>query len=338
MLTAIASVPPKPAVILRASASSTQADSPLLPVPAGFNPLTASPAQLAAYGFPPKPSTNAAAWTNAMEHERFEAGPPLSATQAPNSSTAVSPAASGQEQGNWAGFDVQTNQNSSDIFTYATGQFVVPSISGNNLFSSYSLNDPMDAFWVGLGGSATSGSSVLFAQLGVLSVAQSTPKDYFFIEDGNIPIDNSNGTPKYVQPYRFGPSISAGQSAYVAVWYPTINGELNVEFYLENITTGASQAAKFRITSPDITDHSAECVAEWPQNHPYYLPDYGQTDFQNCEVSTNWETSLYNFPSFYYNQIGNWYDGVELQYPGALDVSHFELYWKNYCATPVCPD
>jgi len=124
------------------------------------------------------------------------------------------------------------------------------------------------------------------------------PRTIFSIEDGNITKQNKDGKPKYLQPYRFRPTISPGQQAYVGVWY----SGYYVDFYLEHITTGASQATNLPVDADGITDHSAERVGEWPQN--YSPSDYHQTDFQNCQVSTNWETPIHNLTSFYYNQLG----------------------------------
>jgi hypothetical protein len=107
---AAGSLPPKSPAAIVSAAPAKIAGLPLLPVPAGFNPIAATATQLAEYGFPPKPTGNAAAiaeWTYVMEHSKQEA--PLR-TYASNSTSSLTPEASGQQQGNWAGYDVQSNQ------------------------------------------------------------------------------------------------------------------------------------------------------------------------------------------------------------------------------------
>jgi hypothetical protein len=159
----------------------------------------------------------------------------------------------------------------------------------------------------------------------VLAVAQSSPKYYFFVEDGNLEANTTPiSTANYVQPVRFGPLITSGQSAYVEAWW--VGSYLH--FYLLNVSTGSYDPFSGNTTSIGITNDSSECIGEWPASTAFF-PDYNRTDFQNCQTSINGQNSLINFSSLYYNQIAQWYGGARLQYPGALDASQFELYWQS---------
>jgi hypothetical protein len=135
--------------------------------------------------------------------------------------------------------------------------------------------------------------------------------------------------PNTSYPYHISSSIigiHANQTAYVEVWYE----DPNAYVYYENINTGYSyQLPSFYVA--EVNQDSAECIGEWPAGYGAYFPNYGSMAFQNCETSVNGGTDLYGPSHFYYNQIGQWYNGVRVQYPGPLltDGTSFDLYWNG---------
>jgi peptidase A4-like protein len=114
--------------------------------PAGFRPETASDAQLAEYGFPPRPadSTSLAAWQAEMSRWRGSAPPPPFLAESNTSAdTEYSP--------NWAGYVIESLPQDITIFNHAEGWYVEPSLSSSRCSSNSVVT------WAGLGGWNTSG-------------------------------------------------------------------------------------------------------------------------------------------------------------------------------------
>lgn len=300
--------PPAPAVVGRAlTASSQTASVPVPQPPAGFNPLTATAAQLAAYGFPPRPSNAAALalWDNAMVHATtWEPGP--AATSTP---TTVTPdGAIGQERTNWAGYEANSDNNGGAQFTDALVQFTVPRVPANSHYTSYSPSDPMDAYWVGQGGVSEDGGALWQAAL--LAVSEQTP--YYVFAYEYAPVD--------VKAIRItSVSITAGQTAYLEVWYTQNQGDYG-HFWVENITTGHyADTPETQIEAP-VYD-SFECVAEWPQGKgSAYLPNFGSMTFDSCSAAENGSHYFETINGFNYIQDGDWCSNFKdrVQYPEAL--------------------
>ena len=129
----------------------------------------ANASQLQHYGFPPRPTGGSGLqlWVQAMRAAKHEVtkAPPVRANTTVTPNTSI-----GQLQTTWAGYDANSNQNGNEQFSEAQAQWVVPSVPANSQYSGYSIRDPMDAFWTGLGGGAP---DQYLAQAGVLTVSQS---------------------------------------------------------------------------------------------------------------------------------------------------------------------
>lgn len=114
--------------------------------PAGFRPETASDAQLAEYGFPPRPTDSAslAAWQDEMSKWRGSAPPPPFLAEANVSAdTEYAP--------NWAGYVIESLPQDITIFSHAEGWYVEPSLGSSRCSSNSEVT------WAGLGGWNTSG-------------------------------------------------------------------------------------------------------------------------------------------------------------------------------------
>jgi hypothetical protein len=295
--------------------ASKMSRRPLPMAPTNFDPLTATAAQLAHYGFPPRPSGPGAlaAWTTAMKDARHELPGYISAPSA----SVVSPAGQvGATPSSWAGFSAESSDNSGTPFTFVQGTLVVPSVQSDSSYGSYSVNDPMDAFWFGLGGDTTAPSAI--AQAGVLTVAQSTPSYYMFTET----------TAYQSTPNPRGPVVRPGNTIYVSVQYLSGSGG-NVEYYLENESTGTYQ--DFIDTNSGTDTASVDCVAEWPSSSKYpepFLPVFSSPMHYTSCAGNGYDMSYWN-----YIVDGDWCNNFSerIQYPGVLSGGAFPVYWQNYC-------
>lgn len=309
----------RPGIVATTASTHKQVAAPIPLAPNGFNPLDASPAQLAEYGFPPRPSRGAglSAWTDAMRHAKYEfLSPTLSASV---SSGVVSPdGAVGQTQSpRWAGYYTTQGENSNSAFTAVIGEFVVPSVPANSYYGAYSTGDPMATFWAGLGGGESGVSNAgELAQAGVLAVSQASPSYYFFTETSAL---------NQLVPVRLPLAVTAGDTVYIEVWYTS--GE--VHYYVNNLTTGGYTPVVH--TDYTVTSDSAECIGEWPYSTSAYLPDYNHTSYSACDMATNYWSSFPGVSSYNYYQVAQWDSETRMQYPGGLaaDGDSFELYWQN---------
>jgi hypothetical protein len=232
----------------------------------------------------------------------------------------------GQQAINWAGFEADSNKNSSANFNNMEAEFVVPSVPSNSSYPGYSVGDPMDSFWGGLGGGERPGDPYL-AQAGVLTVSQSTASYYFF----------TLTTYDYNTPDKRGPTIRPGDTAYVNVWYS--NGYAN--YYLENVTSGTYQPFSDTDSNTGIDEDSFECVAEWPGGYGSpYLPKFGSMNYTGCDASYVGNNILNNMGYYNYYQDGDWCTNdagttERIQYPGSLSYGYeFTVTWENYCNAP----
>ena len=171
------------------------------PVPIGFDPLTASNAQLTRYGFPSRPTGGAAlqSWETAMQDAHVEVCTQgATTTAALPSGTQVTTTRSA-----WAGYEADSQSNSHIGFTQVQATWAASPINGNSNYSTYKTNDPMVGFWVGLGGSTTTS----LVQAGILEVATATPQYRFFTQ----------AAPGQTTPDLRGPVVNAGDEVYVSV-------------------------------------------------------------------------------------------------------------------------
>lgn len=302
------SMPAIPAVISRVA--KVHSLSAVLSPPPGFNPLTAPAQELALYGYPPRPTNSSALalWENAMRR----AITPEAVPTATHVAGLTQPlGAVGQDRTSWAGYEADSSYNAGSQFTDALAQFTVPSVPANGGYTSYSVSDPMDAYWVGLGGTSAAGGALWQAAL--LAVSESSPY-YTFAYQYTVSTDT---LPQRITTV----PISAGQTAYIEVWLNSV-GDYG-HYWVENLSTGkyaTDSANPTHITNTQITS-SFECVAEWPQlAGSAYLPNYGSMTIDACEAATNYTSNFQVVNSYNYIQDGDWCSNFKdrVQYPDAL--------------------
>lgn len=220
-----------------------------LAVPAGFNPLKGSDADLLKYGFPKKPTTAKclAIWQDAMSKAKYYVAPDMSAVTAAASQT------SSTNSPNWAGYVIQDIENKTDGYTPKYDE-----VYGTWTQPTYTGNTANPACWVGIGGTDGSGFLVQAGTAaGACNTDPKTGKPYgglvgdgnnqFFVED--VPLGIS---------YRFPMSLSAGDIVYCDVTYNAV-GKYATAFF-ENETTGKYSSIPFVATNYDGT--TADFITE----------------------------------------------------------------------------
>lgn len=216
-----------------AFAASTQSVSTAVPttktyptIPRGFNALTATDAELATYGLPPRPTNPAmlSTWENAMSHLKQtivpQFGPVMnSAAINPNSLTGTDP------NTNWAGYEADSKTNSSALYYTVSAQWAQPIVSNSG-------NKSAVAVWVGIGqGGATTNQGCV--QAGFTSQETSPTATYSawweWLDAGPQSVTNL--------------SVNGGDTVLAQVSYPESNGvidDTHADFYLEDVTTGVA--------------------------------------------------------------------------------------------------
>lgn len=195
-----------------------------------FNPLTASPTQLAMHGLPPKPSNPSSLkeWQIAMSKLRKRIYSYHSNPLQRNSGTSA----------NWSGY-VTTN----GPFDGVVGMWNVPA-----LYTSKSPNPSWSSHWVGVGGS---GNNILI-QTGTAANWNGSSATYDAWWEWVGP--NNTG----VSPQATGISVSPGQTMYGEVW--TTNSGYTANFFIENESNGQYYSGWADLPAPP--GNSAEWVVE----------------------------------------------------------------------------
>lgn len=284
--------------------------------PKGFNPLTATDAQLQEYGFPtrPKDSKKLAIWQNDMSHYKQTPIPNVSMTQIKHKlkkKQTNNKVVNGLSY-NWSGFYNYANSNT---WTAVQGDFAQPTEQSDSAPNSY------ESAWVGLGG-MNSGALI---QAGTQMYNYNYNAWYEYL--GRAP-----GSSVYEIDL---PSVTVhpGDDIHVYVSYQTSNQVAN--FYVADNTTGTSQPVLVNLSSSNYYDGTtAEWIDERPTVNGSYaiLADYGIDSWTNAQT---------------YNTNGNWnslgssaYDylimvntsGDALSYPGNLSLltaTSFNDYWNQ---------
>ena len=209
------------------------------PVPPGFDPLTATDAELQHYGFPlPPPASHPAAlasWRQAMADAHTE----VASTAATSSETATNmlTVSSSAPLTNWAGWISIGSNNNNVVYTETSANFTVPNVSGSSSYTSGAYQSaPGLLLWTGMGGATGTSTERSVDQAGVAAIQTSTPQYRFWYED----------YPYFSMVYH-GPGIKAGQTAYVNVSFSS--SSYVTTYYLENLTTGDYQP--FAVRTPD---------------------------------------------------------------------------------------
>ncbi len=234
--------------------------------PAGFNPLVASPAALATYGFPPAPDPVAAPKTYArwqrlasapqtrlanplVQQMEIHHGPPLNLS--------LSPAGGGSYySSNWSGIaEVLPSGTFKANLTYAVEEFVVPVVQ--QAVGTCNSSWWYSSQWVGFDG--VTSNDVLQAGANEAAVCshysgQVHPYATYWAwlewyPNAELRIANFQ--------------ISPGDVVGVEVWYTTTSPHGNV--YLVNLTTESSVA--FGINPPPGTSFAGDSV-EWIVERP----------------------------------------------------------------------
>lgn len=211
---------------------------------ASFKPLTASDAQLAANGYPPRPPSSdrqaLASWTYAVKRAHFEVPHPVCGST--RHSTIPS--------GIWSGHVVPESLYNVPIVQTASS-WIQPSVPADSNYSNYK-DAPDASFWTGTG-------LVYIIQDGCDTIATATVQYRCWTED-------------YPQNTIWeGPVVAPDDTVYA---YDDYLGSNETSFYIENVTTGEAQA--FTNHTPYVGLGSADYINE--RLSGLYLPDYGGTE------------------------------------------------------------
>ncbi len=219
--------------------------------PTGFNPLTASTAQLTEYGFPPRPTSGQAyaSWATAMKHALHYVPP------------AGGYGSEGTTSGNWGGYYELESDNGGTAYEDANGTLAVPSCSETS-----GASDEQTVAWVGMDG--VGGSSDVF-QAGVACTpgASTTNK-----------IDNATYPYQFwwedypSAPYFFTSLIpSSGDTVYIDV---NSQGD---SVYIEDETDNDYSISK----SVSLSNFSGDSVEWVTEGYSSNWADFGTVDFND---------------------------------------------------------
>ncbi|MHB1505961.1 MAG: hypothetical protein ACYCVA_04625, partial [Sulfobacillus sp.] len=201
------------------------------------------------------------AWVTAMQAAKQYVTP----NPIPSTTSATTASSSPQYNTHWAGYWVASSNNGGIVVTQTSASWQEP-------YYPYSNNQGVPAFWTGIGG-VTSSSLV---QAGASSEFQvlhpGYPQYSFWVEDYPY---NTKSIPVTKVP------ISAYDQLYVSVTY---NGATSSAF-LENETTGKYTTVNFN--TPDYSGTSADYINEAVDPPTFGYPDWGQTTFSGCQLSTS---------------------------------------------------
>jgi len=294
----------------RAATGVASSDQPLATYPptAGFNPLTASAAELAQNHFPPRPTAGPAltAWDATYGRATHYVPPdPVQGTTlvapplATSSSTSPAGSYNSLNSGDWTGYFI----TESSTLAQATWE-QVPVHAGTD--TNYKTA-PQVAFWTGLGGVT---SPQYLIQAGASSISTSPSAQYrFWTEDAPL-------APDYE-----GPVIRPYQYAFVSVQY---EGSDSTLYFLENTTTG--DYSDFVNDTPDVELNTTDFIAESPPAIATW-PDWGETTFTGCTGSTlalqpgQSDTEVFMYSS----------SGILRGTPGPVNPANdgFNVWWKS---------
>lgn len=215
----------------------------------GFNPGLATPGELQAAGFPPRPPRSQPGLLRAW----------LSAISRAHAFVRPDPVCGKRRRGpvysgNWAGHVVPKRYYGNAAFTGSQSEWVQPAVSADPNYSDYN-NAPAVSVWTGVG-------VAHLMQAGVDSIATAKPTYKFWTED----------YPQYM--IWEGPTIRPGQVVYV---YTKNIGGNQAYYFLENVTTGSYSA--FTNALPFVGTDAVNFVVERPAH--FYLPSFSSVKVWN---------------------------------------------------------
>jgi hypothetical protein len=227
--------------------------------PPSFDPLTASDAALAHYGFPPRPDETTApaayaSWKKVMTLHVRRITPVFQATTIANRPAMLSSTpkgggkgATGSSSGNWSGYAI-VNSNNPFMATNTTiyGSFVIP--VAQQAFGTCTNTLDYSSQWVGIDGY---GSPDVF-QAGVEADAKCSGSYYSawyeWYPNNESRIGNF--------------AVTAGDLIYLYIWNTSLT---QGNYYIVNVTANTSTSAQFTAPSgTQLTGNSAEWVVERP--------------------------------------------------------------------------
>ncbi len=278
--------------------------------PLGFDPLTATSAQLAAYNFPPRPTSASELqlWTTMMEF--YKSSAPANFKSAAGQAQTAEGAGGGQqgppagsspdseagpaETSNWSGWMDNSRLNSSgdfdQLFTSVGAKYIQPAQEATPCGYADSVT------WVGLGGwnenssedfslvqagSFPGGGEAPLCQAGVENCAW---YEWLTNHEGTVPITIYN------------PDMAINNGDSVEATVDEISSTL-VDFTVEDYTSG--EMANIQVTVPFVDGSSAEYIQEAPTGP--LGPDYGGQEPLKGFSTFNW----YNAEA--YDSAGNQY-------------------------------
>jgi hypothetical protein len=294
------------------------------PVPADWNPLTATDEELSYYGYPKRPTNEnqlkewqkhvSGKWIKPdFQETNIERKVPkrtTNATGGPSFST------------NWAGYAVESQCNE------VVGGWYVPSVSADsNHLPAYSCQ------WVGLG--AYDGNPTLLQAGTEADVNSSGNTNYY-------PWYELLGT-SYYSPFEVKVNnlpISPGDDFYVQITTTPAVGYTWVNFYLNNNAKHENTSFSVAIGTPSIMPNSAEWVSERPLVNSSF-PNYPiTTDIITHKEATVFTDSAYQISSNNYLQYANGSDpnmnkvtmfgSNTIATPESLSTGNFDVLWDAY--------
>ena len=291
---AASTLQPKPAPVPESLTSKGFRVRGFGPLPEGFNPMTASPRQLAVHRLPPRPDAERepqlrALWDRAMSRtrvwivpefvhrEHIHHGPARKIVPARPSGPigrgvefAAAPKISNATSSNWSGAAVFSP--SSKPYTYVGGQWTVPSansLSGGFYYASE---------WVGIDGWGSSdvmqaGTETEIINFWPFFTSRVVYTWWEWFPAGEVAISNL--------------PVASGDVMYCLICADTMS---SATVYFSNLSTGV--ATRFDITAPRGTTLAGN-VAEWIVERPTVggsvanLTDYGVCYFDECVAGGN---------------------------------------------------
>ncbi len=260
--------------------------------PNGFNPVTATDAQLAEYGFPARPKDTAglAKWTSRWSRFKYQSNsdPVLTLMPAESANTASPNTFQNPSEQidhpTWSGYgdyDLGVNE-----FTEASGDYTQPT------YGSSSPSGAEEDAWIGLGGYFTSTKPLL--QVG--SEMDGTSTYYAWYEYSNTSNSNRIVYSGAVDP---GDDISL-----VISWTASSNYPADFSFW--DFTTGTHFNIDVAITSAYYDGSSAEFIDGRPSSS-VPLADFVQDNWSDCFVnnSTPFDSITYANFTMYNSSTGD---------------------------------
>lgn len=233
--------------------------------PAGFNPVTATSAQLRCFGFPSRPASSAklSRWNYFMSRAINYVYP----TSAISESAPAGVPYSSYTGENWAGYHARANQNTQLPYLQwyeADADTVVR--NAPYTYTSGNCTGMMFGQWVGLGGD-TSGTNL--SQIGVEEMAGNPPSYRAWWQVA------ANQTPVTVLEV----PVSPGDTVYLSAHYNI--GQASTTFYVQDVTTATYTSFTKSAGNPtQDVDFDMEEPASWP-NGPFinfaHIPLYDIT-------------------------------------------------------------